>query len=205
MPEPPNISRVAASRSPARAGAPLGTIASHVFLTSSLILASTTNGQSPELSERAADKSSFTLFNPTPRELMRDMSTDRPDTTESPYTVDAGHFQVEVSFVDFSYDRNNEDSQTARSLSVSPTLLKIGLLNNVDLQVGIDPYTRERTIDRATDASETISGFGDTIARMKVNLWGNDGGETAFAIMPFVKFPTADTDLGNGNVEGGFV
>jgi hypothetical protein len=40
-----------------------------------------------------ADKSAFSLFNPTPRELMREMSTDRPDTTESPYTVDAGHFQ----------------------------------------------------------------------------------------------------------------
>ena len=34
------------------------------------------------------DKSQFNLFNPTPAALMRAMSTDRPDTTESAYTVD---------------------------------------------------------------------------------------------------------------------
>lgn len=151
------------------------------------------------------DKSEYHLFNPTPRALMRDMSTDRPDTTESAYTVDAGHFQVEMSFVDFSYDRHNKDSHTRRGFAAAPVLLKAGLLNNVDLQIGIDPYTREKTTDRATGSSETIEGFGDTIARLKVNLWGNDGGDTAFAIMPLVKLPTADNDMGNGNVEGGFI
>ena len=42
-----------------------------------------------------ADKSSYTLFNPTPDRLLRDMTTDRPDVTESPFTVDAGHIQIE--------------------------------------------------------------------------------------------------------------
>ncbi|MFN9973748.1 MAG: transporter, partial [Phycisphaerae bacterium] len=56
------------------------------------------------LSSTAAgsDKSAFHLFNPTPRELLREVDTDRPDTTESPHTVDAGHFQIEFSFVDYS-------------------------------------------------------------------------------------------------------
>ena len=36
------------------------------------------------------DKSGYTLLTATPANLMRDMSTDRPDQTESPYTVDAG-------------------------------------------------------------------------------------------------------------------
>src|SRR5256885_9928210 len=36
------------------------------------------------------NKSDFNLFNPTPPELMREFNTDRPDKTESPYTVDAG-------------------------------------------------------------------------------------------------------------------
>ncbi|WP_375396658.1 hypothetical protein [uncultured Sphingomonas sp.] len=41
----------------------------------------------------AIDKSQYTLFDPTPRAAMRPFSTDRPDTTESPYTVDAGIFR----------------------------------------------------------------------------------------------------------------
>lgn len=31
---------------------------------------------------RAADQSQFTLFNPTPQELVREMNTERRDTTE---------------------------------------------------------------------------------------------------------------------------
>src|SRR5688572_22582399 len=55
----------------------------------------------------AADKSAYTLFNPTPRELMREMSTDRPDVTESSKTVDAGHVQVELSFGDYVRDEQD--------------------------------------------------------------------------------------------------
>ncbi|MFN0058081.1 MAG: transporter [Planctomycetota bacterium] len=150
-------------------------------------------------------KDHYHLFHPTPRNALRDLSTDRPDTTESPYTVDAGHFQLELSFVDFTVDHRNENSQTTRAFAAAPMLLKVGLCNSVDLQVGIDPYTRARTIDRPTRTHETAEGFGDTIVRLKKNLWGNDGGETAFALMPFVKFPTADNDLGNEQLEGGLI
>jgi len=156
-----------------------------------------------------ADKSAFTLFNPTPRHLMREMSTDRPDITESPHTVDAGHFQIEMSFSDFSYDRNSPDWVTTRGLAIAPMLLKAGLLNNVDLQLGIDPYTWIHATDRNTDESVTVRGFGDTALRLKINLWGNDEGETAFALMPFVTFPTAsdgpEGGIGSGEVEGGII
>ncbi len=152
-----------------------------------------------------AGKDGYTLLNPTPRGRLRDMSTDRPDTTESPHTVDAGHVQIELSFVDLSFDRSNEDSQTTRAYGFAPMLLKVGLLNDVDLQVGIDPYSREHIDDRPTGAARTIDGFGDTMLRLKVNLLGNDGGDIAFALMPFVKFPTADGHVGNGNIEGGLI
>ena len=46
-----------------------------------------------------ANKSQYHLFNPTPTGLMRELSTDRPDKTESPYTVDAGHLQIEVDLL----------------------------------------------------------------------------------------------------------
>src|SRR5262249_21376096 len=51
------------------------------------------------------DKSVFNIFNPTPKEFLRTMDTDGPGSTESPYTVDAGHFQVEMTLVDYTYDR----------------------------------------------------------------------------------------------------
>jgi hypothetical protein len=159
----------------------------------------------PAQSEDRPDKSGYNLFNPTPRELMREMSTDRPDTTESPYTVDAGHVQVEFSLVDYSYDRRNAEHVTARSIAVAPMLVKIGLLNDVDFQLGIDPYTRSSTLGRATNERQIVEGFGDTLLRLKVNLWGNDEGETALAVMPFVNIPTAADGVGSERIEGGLI
>jgi hypothetical protein len=146
---------------------------------------------------RAEDKSGFTLFNPTPGGLMREMATDRPDVTESPYTVDAGHFQVEMSFIDFTRDRS--DGVTTETVVAAPFNAKVGLLNNVDLQFVLDPYVNRRV------GSSRDSGLGDAIVRLKVNLLGNDEGDVAFGVMPYVKFPTGTHDIGNDHFEGGVI
>jgi hypothetical protein len=156
-------------------------------------------------SEPAADKSRYNFFNPTPRELMRDLSADRPDLTESPYTVDAGHFQIEMDLVNYSHDRHNRDRETIDSYSVAAVNLKAGLLNNVDLQLILEPYISTRIKDRSTGSTSKHNGFGDITTRLKVNLWGNDGGETALALMPFIKLPTNQDDVGNEAVEGGLI
>src|SRR5687768_14901434 len=70
----------------------------------------------------SARKQAFTLFDPTPKHLMREMSTDRPDTTESPFTVDAGHFQVELSLFDYAYD--DHEGGSAETFAILPTNLK---------------------------------------------------------------------------------
>jgi hypothetical protein len=61
-----------------------------------------------------ADKSSYTLFSPTPRDQMRELSADRPDATESAYTVDAGHVQIEATLFGFG-----KDTPSARRTSKS--------------------------------------------------------------------------------------
>jgi hypothetical protein len=157
--------------------------------------------------EPAPDKSRYHLFNPTPAELMRDMDTDRPDKTESPYSVDAGHFQIEMDFVTRSYDRYNAAGTDTRvkSLSIAPVNLKVGLCNRADFQLVLQTYNRVRTDDRATGTVTTQQGFGDVIPRLKVNLWGNDGGRTAMALMPYIKLPTNQDGLGNQSVEYGLI
>lgn len=150
-----------------------------------------------------ADKSGYNLFNPTPPALMRELSPDRPDKTESPYTVDAGHYQLEMDFANFTYHQT--DSTITRAWNVAPFNLKAGLLNNVDLQFVFDNYLYVRTDDRTSGTSTTQSGAGDFVARLKINLWGDDGGQTAFALLPYVKFPTSTDNLGNDAVEGGVI
>lgn len=155
----------------------------------------------------AAEKDQYHLFKPTPRELMREMSTDRPDKTESPYTVDAGHFQLEMDIVSYSYDRDNglPDDTRIETVSIAPMNLKVGLCNRADLQVVLETYTSVRTHVRGTGEVDKRRGFGDITIRMKANIWGNDEGPTAFALMPYVKLPTNQDQLGNNSVEGGLI
>src|SRR6185503_15979742 len=123
-----------------------------------------------------ADKSKYSLFNPTPRELMRELSTDRPDKTESAYSVDAGHFQVEMDLVSYAYDHDTAGAANTRvdAWAIAPINFKVGLLNNVDLQTVIETYNHVTIHDRLTGTKTRLSGFGDITSRVKVNLWGND-------------------------------
>jgi len=148
------------------------------------------------------DKSEFNLFNPTPPALMRELAPDRPDQTETPHTVDAGHFQLEMDFANFTY--NHSQNETTRAWNVAPVNLKAGLLNNVDLQFILDDYFHVHTEDRAAGASDR-SGFGDLTTRLKINLWGNDSGLTAFGLLPYLKFPVNTGHLGNDGLEGGII
>jgi len=158
-------------------------------------MAQETNSVPPE-------KSIYNLFNPVPEGLMRELSPDRPDKTESPYTLDTGHFMLEMDFANYTGDKSGD--VTTKVWNVAPFNLKVGLLNKVDLQFVFDNYLNVRTENRAT-ATTSQSGVGDFTARLKVNLWGNDGGKTAFALLPFVKFPTSTDNLGNDAVEGGII
>ncbi len=122
---------------------------------------------------------------------LRELSTDRPDTTESPHTVDAGHFQFELELA--AWEKSGAD----RTLNLGNLNLKAGLTGSTDLQLVLPLYSRSQ--------NGGPEGFGDIALRLKHNLWGNDEGPTAMAVMPYVKFPTAHGQLGNGEVEGGLI
>jgi hypothetical protein len=167
-----------------------------------LIAVSGIRAAAQETNSVPPDKSGYNLFNPCLDGLMRDLSPDRPDLTESPFTVDAGHYQLEMDFANFTYDKT--DGKTTKAWDVGDFNFKAGLLNNVDVQFVYDNYLNVQTKENS-GKSTTQSGFGDFITRLKINLWGDDGGKTAFALLPFVKFPTSTDNLGNNAVEGGVI
>src|SRR5689334_14190163 len=94
------------------------------------------------------DKSIYDLFNPVPQQFMRELAPDRPDATETPHTVDAGHFQLEMDFANFTY--NTTSRQTVHDWNFAPFNIKAGLLNNLDLQLEYDSYFQNHTHDHLT-------------------------------------------------------
>ena len=134
-----------------------------------------------------SDKSKHHLFNPTPTSEMREFATDRPDRTETPITVDAGHFQIETDLVILTL----KDGQ--RSAIYNYMNLKAGITNSSDLQILIPSIVRQGD----------QSGFGNTTVRYKINFFGNDAGSAALGIMPYLTLPTQSSTLGAARTEGG--
>jgi hypothetical protein len=138
-------------------------------------------------------------------EELRPLSADRPDATESPYTVPPRHVQIEMDIAAYLRDHAQQEPPRVRreGWALAVTNLKAGIAHDIDVQLVVETFVSERT--EAGGVAATAEGFGDMMLRGKFNLWGNDGGETAFAAMPFVTFPTASDDLGAEGVEGGLI
>ena len=138
-------------------------------------------------SKAKPDKNLYWLLYPTPPDQMRSFSTDRPTKSNVPYTVDAGHFQYETDLVNYTHQVTGS-THTDTLLAPNPTF-KVGLTNNADLEVNV-PFAGVHTFS-TSGPSSTLWGIGDTFVRSKINLWGNDGGDTAAAVIPYVKAPSA--------------
>jgi len=130
----------------------------------------------------------------------RDLSADRPDSTESPMTVDEGRFQIETSIISFT--SNKDEGVEFESFVVGETNIKYGLSDATDIQFVISPYVHERS--KAGSSVADAEGFGDPMIRFKWNLSGNDDGDTAFGLLPYIKVPTG-TEVSNDEWEGGLI
>src|SRR5208282_1632863 len=152
----------------------------------------------------ARDKSGYTLFNPTPDSQLRSFAPDRPPKADSATTVDAGHFQYETDLL--NYSQTNFGGVTTRLYQAFDPVWKLGLTNWVDFELQFNGYQNLTATDNATGAAVAKgSGFGDVFVKSKINLFGNDGGSAALAIIPYVKIPSDAPTISNGVVEGGLI
>ena len=94
--------------------------------------------------------------------------------------------------------------RTSGEYSIAGTEIKVGLLNNVDAEASIVPYTIYTDKFRG-EFNEDFkrSGVSDLESRIKWNLWGNDGGPTAMSIAGVVDFPTGTDSIDNEQFQGG--
>ena len=160
--------------------------------------------------QHETNKDQYTLFNPTPPALMRELMTDRPDNTESPFTVDAGHLQTETTLFGYARSGPSPDGSVTDSYELGTTNVRLGLTNWSEMNLIWQPYGVAKTHAPNPGGSMLQSGIGGLEVRTKINLWGNDTfdkpGATAFGVLPFVSLPT---DRGNGispdAVEGGLI
>jgi hypothetical protein len=150
----------------------------------------------------ATDKSQYTLFKPTPIDLRRAYNTDRPSKTDSPFTIDAGAFQIESDVANWTL--NYEKGVRARTWIIANTNFKLGLTNWMDLQLFPQFYVNKRTSGPRFGKPLEQDGFGDTTVRLKINFLGNDGGKLVIGFVSSLKMPTNTDHTGSHVWESGF-
>jgi hypothetical protein len=123
---------------------------------------------------------------PASAQTIRPLSTDRPDRTESPYSVPKGWLQVESDLV--THGEFKSDEVTLTGTSIASLNVKYGITPRFDMQFLFTPWVRLHEESPETD--ETDEGTGQAGVRAKFNLVGNDGGYAAAALLPFVLIPT---------------
>jgi Putative MetA-pathway of phenol degradation len=136
-------------------------------------------------------------------EALRDFCPDRPGLGTPPCTIDAGHFDVELGLADRTLDRS-AGSRT-ETIEAGQLLVRIGLTDSLEGQVGWTAFGHVRARDRATGAVESASGIGDISIALRQNLVNPDGSSFSVALMPFATFPTGNAVLGAGDWTAGLL
>jgi hypothetical protein len=122
----------------------------------------------------------------------RPLSTDRPDRTESPYTVPRGWMQIESDVA--SWGRIKGDNEKVTATQLVTLNMKIGATNRIDLQVLFNPYVRTETEITGLPSQEDDA-TGQAGLRAKFNVFGNDSEGAAFALLPFATVPTDEDPM----------
>lgn len=114
-----------------------------------------------------------------------DISTDRPDQSESPYLMDKGYFQMEAGITSEN-DEPVKDFKT-NTLSAPSILLRYGIAKNVELRGGIEVLNSKTTI---SGNSVSQSGMSPIMVGTKIKLFTEKGSapETSLLLSIFLPF-----------------
>jgi hypothetical protein len=151
------------------------------------------------------DSAHFSWHKPVPRNLLRELQPDRPGVTESPFTVDAGHAQVEMDAFRLS-NSGREEEQRTRDWHLAYAMLKFGLSRRTDIQAELPLYSNAKQRPVGTEQwQERHAGFGDIALRVKHNFIGDDQqGHFAMSVIGYMRLPSGGT-VGSGGVEYGLI
>lgn len=127
----------------------------------------------------------FSLFTVQAQEQVPELTTDRPDQTESSAVVPIQSLQIETGFV---AETDKAGSIKHQTFAYNTSLLRYGLFKNFELRLGLE-YLKEK-IEMNGSAAMNVNGLGPLYTGFKAKLLHETGScpEVAFLgglILPF--------------------
>ena len=117
--------------------------------------------------------------------------TDRPDATESPNTVGQGVIQIETGGFYTSFEDMIEGNTVKEEvLGYNTTLVRIGVLDNVELRLGWN-FEEGRTTVNGTRLMDVTSGFSPLLAGAKINITQENGWLPTIGLLGHLYLPVS--------------
>ena len=114
-----------------------------------------------------------------------DIITDRPDETEAPSLVPKHYLQLETGF---SYEEREEGNLNSNLLTYNTTLLRYGLLDNLELRLGADIIRLEEEI-LGIGNNEFQTGFEPLLVGAKVGIAEENGSLPQIGLLGHLHLP----------------
>lgn len=133
----------------------------------------------------------------------RDFCADRPGLGTPACTVEPGKVVAEIGLGDWTHEH---DAQTRTdTVLAGDALLRIGLTDSLEGQVGWTAFGWQRQRDLTTGALDKASRVGDVTLALRQNLRNPDGSGFSIAVMPYATLPVGRQPIGAGDWGAGLL
>lgn len=133
----------------------------------------------------------------------RDFCADRPGLGTPPCTLEPGRVQIEIGLGDWT--RDTQGPIRTDMIAAGDALLRIGLDDATEAQIGWTAYGHVRERDRAGGAVQRMSGIGDVSIALRRNLVSPDGSGFSVALQPYATLPAGNAAIGAGDWSAGLM
>lgn len=133
----------------------------------------------------------------------RDFCPERPGLGTPACTIASGKVSVETALSDWRLDDTSESR--ADTVLIDDTLVRVGLSDAVEAQIGWTPYGHVRERDKVNGTIERAGRVGDVTLGLKANLHDPDGKGLSVALKPYLTAPVGRAPVGVGDWGAGLV
>jgi len=137
------------------------------------------------------------------QEEARDLCADRPGLGTPACTVDKGRVVLELGLGDWT--REKDAQSRTDTILVGDALLRVGLTDSLEAQIGWTAYGHVRTRDRVSGLVDRASSVGDIHVAVRQNLHNPDGSGFSIALMPYATAPVGGSAIGDGDWGAGLI
>ena len=134
---------------------------------------------------------------------LRDLCPTRPGLGTPTCVVDKGHVLAELGLADWTHE-HDAGSRTDTVLA-GDTLLRLGIDEMSEMQLGWTAYGHVRSADRASGQIDRTGRIGDVMLAYKRSLANPDGKGFSIAVQPYATLPVGRQPIGAGTWSAGLI